>query len=186
MLYSGNFGLGGTLQNPDKKVRITKIEGENTLLPLFLAMPIDVGGLNLSPSVIDYIIGSLGLATVVFQVFFFSRILRRWGERVVFIAVMSLFIPIFLMFPVINFLARGWVQSSFIVWLLLAFLVVLFTPLQMAFSMLLLLSLIFNILNVTWHHQVSFIFSLTLRLLILVLLERQMDFLKQPWLFLGP
>ena len=55
-----------------------------------------------------------------------------------------------------------------------------------AFSMLLLLSLIFNILNVTWHHQVSFIFSLTLRLLILVLLERQMDFLKQPWLFLGP
>ena len=54
MLYSGKFG--GSLQNPDKKVRITNIEGENTLLPLFLAMPIDVGSLNLSPSVIGYII----------------------------------------------------------------------------------------------------------------------------------
>ena len=113
------------------------------LLPLFLAMPLDIGGLNLSPSVIGYIMGSYGLADAVFQVFYFSPIVRRWGERVVFIAAMSAFIPIFLMFPTINFLARGWGQSSFGVWLLLGFLVALLTFTDMAFGMLVCLSLKF-------------------------------------------
>ena len=119
------------------------------LLPLFLAMPLNIGGLNLSPSVIGYIIGSYGLTNVVFQVFCFSTIVRRWGERVVFIAAMSMFIPIFLMFPVINFFARGWGQSSFGVWLLLGFLVVLLTLMDMAFGMLVCLTFIFyTMLNV--------------------------------------
>jgi MFS family permease len=113
------------------------------LLPLFLATPLDIGGLNLSPSVIGYIIGSYGLTNVVFQVFYFSTIVRRWGERVVFIAAMSMFIPIFLTFPVINFFARGWGQSSFGVWLLIGFLVVLLTLMDMAFGMLVCLTFIF-------------------------------------------
>ena len=106
------------------------------LLPLFLAMPLAIGGLNLSPSAIGYIIGSFGLVDAVFQIFYFSPIVRRWGERVVFIAAMSTFIPIFLMFPVINFLAREWGQSSFGVWIMLGFLVALLTLSDMAFGML--------------------------------------------------
>jgi hypothetical protein len=78
-----------------------------------------IRGLNQSPSVISYImiIGSYGLTNVVFQVFYFSIIVRRWGERVVFITAMSMFMPIFLTFkfPVINFFARGWGQSI-IIW----------------------------------------------------------------------
>ena len=115
-----------------------------SLLPLFLAMPLDIGGLNLSPSVIGYIIGSYGLVDAVFQVFYFSPIVRRWGERVVFITATSAFIPIFLMFPVINFLARGWGQSSFGVWFLIGILVVLWTLTDMAFGMLVCLTFIFT------------------------------------------
>jgi hypothetical protein len=115
-----------------------------SLLPLFLAMPLDIGGLNLSPSVIGYIIGSYGLVDAVFQIFYFSPIVRRWGERVIFIAAMSSFIPIFLMFPVINFLARGWGQSSLGVWFLLCLLVVLLTFMDMAYGTLIYLAFIFT------------------------------------------
>ena len=107
----------------------------DALLPLFLAMPLDIGGLNLSPSAIGYIMGSYGLINAILQIFYFNTFVRRWGERVVFIATVSTFIPIFLTFPVINFFARGWGQSSFGVWLLLGFLVVLLTLTQMAFGM---------------------------------------------------
>ena len=113
------------------------------LLPLFLAMPLDIGGLNLSPSVIGYIIGSYGLVDAVFQVFYFTPIVRRWGERAVFIAGTSTSIPIFLTFPVINFLAREWGQSSFGVWFLLGFLVMLLTLMDLAFGMLVCLTFIF-------------------------------------------
>ena len=121
------------------------------LLPLFLAMPLEIGGLNLTPSVIGYIIGSYGLIDAVIQIFFFSPIVRRWGERVVFIAAMSAFIPIFLLFPVINFLARGWGQSSFGVWLLLVFLMMLLTFTDMAFGMLSMLNLKFIFLILKCH-----------------------------------
>ena len=155
------------------------------LLPLFLAMPLDIGGLNLSPSVIGYIIGSFGLVDAVFQIFFFSLIVRRWGERVVIIAGISTFILIFLMFPLISFLARGWGPSSFGVWLLLGFLLMLLTFTDMAFGMLVCLAIIF-LPNVTLHRQESFLFSLPLPLLIRVPSERQMDLLKQPCLLLEP
>jgi hypothetical protein len=155
------------------------------LLPLFLAMPLDIGGLNLSPSAIGYIIGSYGLANAVFQIFYFSAIVRRWGERVVFIAAMSTFIPIFLMFPVINLLARGWGQSSFGVWLLLVVLGVLLTLMNMAYGNML-VCLTFILLNVILHHQGLFLYSLPLPLLIRIPLEQQMGFLKQLYLLLEP
>ena len=114
------------------------------LRTLFFAMPLDIGGLNLSPSVIGYIIGLYGLVSAVFQVSCFSPIVGRWGERAVFIAAMSTFIPIFLIFPVINFFARGWGQSSFGVWFLLSFLVVLLTLMDMAYGMLVCLTFNFT------------------------------------------
>ena len=156
------------------------------LLPLFLAMPLNIGGLNLSPSVIGYITGSYGLIDALFLMFFFSPIVRRWGERAVFIAAMSTFIPIFLMFPLINFLARGWGQSSFGVWILLVVLVMLLTLTDMAFGMLICLTFIFYILNISLHRQESVLFTLPLPLLIRDVLELQMVFLKQPCLLLGP
>ena len=157
-----------------------------SLLPLFLAMPLDIGGLNLTPSVIGYIMGSYGLVDAVFQIFYFSPIVRRWGERFVVIAAMSTFIPVFFLLPVINFLARGWGQSSFGVWLLIVFLVMLLTFADMAYGMLVCLTFILYIFIVTLHCQGPFLFSLPLPLLIRIPLERQMDFLKQLCLLLGP
>ncbi|KAF8813393.1 major facilitator superfamily transporter [Phlegmacium glaucopus] len=104
------------------------------LLPLFLAMPLDIGGLDLSPPVIGYIIGMFGTVDALFQIFYFGPIVRRWGERNVFVAAISTLIPIFLIFPVINFVARGWGPSSLGVWFLLGCLLALLTLLDMAYG----------------------------------------------------
>lgn len=97
----------------------------NALLPLFLAMPLEIGGLNLSPPIIGYMIGSYGAASAIFYVIYFASIVRRWGERRVFIMAMSTFIPVFSLLPLINFVARGWGQLSFGVCILVGILLIL-------------------------------------------------------------
>ena len=104
------------------------------LLPLFLAMPLEIGGLNLSPPLIGYIIGSYGAASAIFQGFYFSKIVRRWGERRVFIAAMSTFTPIFLLLPLINFVARGWGRLSFGVLILVGILLILLASTDVAYG----------------------------------------------------
>ena len=126
-------------------------------------MPLNIGGLNLSPSVIGYITGLYGLVNALFQIFYFSPIVRRWGERPVLIATSSIFIPIFLMFPVINFLARGWGQSSFGVWILLGFLVMLLSMTEMAFGKLVCLTFIFLCLMSLWIARNRFHFHYLFR-----------------------
>ena len=89
------------------------------LLPLFYSSPIEHGGLKLSPSTIGILLGIFGLVNGVFQAFFFAKIIKRWGARNIFIVGMSSFIPIFLLFPVMNLLALRWGVSP-IVWVLVA------------------------------------------------------------------
>ena len=98
-------------------------------------MPLDIGGLNLSPPAIGYIIGLYGTINAILQIFFFAFIVRRLGERNVFVVTMSTFIPIFLIFPVINLVAQRWGQLSIGVWILLVLLLVLFTIMDMAYGM---------------------------------------------------
>lgn len=78
----------------------------NALLPLFFHMPIELGGLNLNPVMIGYAMGTYGLGTGMFQIFFFAKIVRRFGNRRTFIMSMAAFIPVFLMFPIISLLAK--------------------------------------------------------------------------------
>jgi MFS family permease len=106
----------------------------NALLPLFLAMPLEIGGLNLSPPIIGYIIGSFGAASATFQAFYFAKIVRRWGERKVFIVGMSTFLPVFLLLPLINFVARGWGQLSFGVCFLLGTLLIMIASMDVAYG----------------------------------------------------
>ena len=106
----------------------------NALLPLFLAMPLEIGGLNLSPPIIGCIIGSYGAASAIFQAIYFARIVRRWGERRLFIVAMSTFMPVFLLFPLINFVARGWGQLSFGVWILVGILLVMIGFMDLAYG----------------------------------------------------
>jgi MFS family permease len=87
------------------------------LLPLFYSSPIEHGGLNLPPSTIGIILGIYGLVNGVFQAFFFAKIIKRLGAKILFIAGMSSFIPIFLLFPITNLLALRWGVSP-IVWVL--------------------------------------------------------------------
>ena len=98
-------------------------------------MPLDIGGLNLSPPAIGYIIGLYGTINAILQIFFFAFIVRRLGERNVFVVTMSTFIPIFLIFPVINLVARKWGQLSIGVCVLLILLLVLVSTMNMAFGM---------------------------------------------------
>ena len=90
----------------------------------------------MSPHTIGYIIGSFGILDSIFQALCFSTIVRRWGERNVFIVSMSAIIPIFLILPLINFVAREWGPTSLGVWLLLGLLLVLNTVMDMAYGML--------------------------------------------------
>ena len=48
------------------------------LLPLFLAMPLEIGGLNLSPPIIGYIIGSCGSASAIFNSVYFASGFSLW------------------------------------------------------------------------------------------------------------
>jgi Major Facilitator Superfamily len=106
----------------------------NALLPLFLAMPLEIGGLNLSPPIIGYIIGSFGASSSIFQAFYFASIVHRWGERNVFIMGISTFLPIFLLLPLINFVALGWGQLSFGVCFLLGILLIMIASMDMAYG----------------------------------------------------
>ncbi|EEB99589.1 hypothetical protein MPER_00706 [Moniliophthora perniciosa FA553] len=55
----------------------------NALLPLFLHMPISLGGLNLPPSTIGYVLGAYGCVTGLFQAAFFARLSLVGEEDIV-------------------------------------------------------------------------------------------------------
>jgi Na+/melibiose symporter-like transporter len=74
-------------------------------LPLFWSTPIKLGGLGLPPSTIGIILSFFGVINGFCQIFFFPRMHNRWGPKKVFIAGVTAFIPLYLLFPVINYLA---------------------------------------------------------------------------------
>lgn len=80
----------------------------NALLPLFLHTPIPMGGLGLGPMRIGYVMGVYGTGTGAFQLLFFSKLVRRFGIRPVFIMCIATFIPAFLTFPFISLVAKQW------------------------------------------------------------------------------
>lgn len=83
----------------------------NALLPLFFHMPIELGGLDLDPATIGYVMGLYGAGTGAFQIVFFAKLVRRFGTRRVFIMSMISFIPVFMIFPMVSFVAKKWAVS---------------------------------------------------------------------------
>ncbi|KAF9525662.1 major facilitator superfamily multidrug-resistance, DHA1 sub-family [Crepidotus variabilis] len=75
--------------------------------PLFLSTPIELGGLGLPPPTIGKILSFFGVMNGMFQVFFFAKIHDRWGSKRVFLAGVVSAIPAFILFPIINMLARS-------------------------------------------------------------------------------
>lgn len=101
----------------------------NALFPLFLAMPQDIGGLNMPPSTIGYIMGTYGMLCGIYQFFFFSKIIRTLGERRVFITGMMLQPLIFASFPVISLCAGTWMA-----WVGIAVIIIALVLMDMSFG----------------------------------------------------
>ncbi|KAF9453690.1 MFS general substrate transporter [Macrolepiota fuliginosa MF-IS2] len=76
--------------------------------PLFLAMPIQIGGLSLKPTQIGYILSLYGFFNSFVQTFVLGPSVRRLGLRTTLRCSVSVFIPIFLLFPLMNIYAKDW------------------------------------------------------------------------------
>ncbi|KIM49566.1 hypothetical protein M413DRAFT_15578 [Hebeloma cylindrosporum] len=87
----------------------------NSIQPLFLAMPIEIGGLGLPPRQVGYILGSYGIMNSLFQTFMLGRLVHKFGVKAVFVTAIAAFVPMFTFSPLMNILARGG-GFSYILW----------------------------------------------------------------------
>ena len=77
-----------------------------TVIPVFCAMPIEMGGLNLDPPAIGNILALLGISSGIIQVLFFAPMHDWLGAKTQFLVSVSLYLPVIALFPVINAVAR--------------------------------------------------------------------------------
>lgn len=91
----------------------------NSIQPLFLAMPVDIGGLGLPPRDVGYIFGAYGIMNSLFQTFVLARLVRRFGVKTVFLTGVSMFVPMFAFSPLMNIVV-GVHGPSHVVWIMLA------------------------------------------------------------------
>ncbi|KAF8220944.1 MFS general substrate transporter [Tricholoma matsutake] len=103
------------------------------LMPLFFAMPVELGGLGFHPPLIGYIFGSYGIFTGLFQGLCFCKITGFLGERSVFVIGVMAYLPVFVTFPVMSFYAQRF-GITFVVWILIASIIVLMAFSDMAFG----------------------------------------------------
>ncbi|KAG2111977.1 MFS multidrug-resistance DHA1 sub-family [Suillus discolor] len=88
----------------------------NKLLPLFYTTPIEFGGVSLDPPRIGVIFATAGFASGIFQFLFYARLHDRLGAHIIYMVGLGSSIPVILLFPVINALARAH-GMSFATWL---------------------------------------------------------------------
>ena len=84
----------------------------HTLQPVFLATPIELGGLGLDPPMIGTVLSSFGILNALAFVFFFSPLTDYFGAKKVYMAGMFATVPCFALFPVITYLARKSVEQG--------------------------------------------------------------------------
>lgn len=104
------------------------------IMPLFFTMPIELGGLGFTPSLIGYILGSCGVLIGLFQVFCFSRIVRYLGERSVFNIGMRAYLIVFTVLPVMGAYAQRF-GVTFVVWILIGLVLVMMAFMDMAYGL---------------------------------------------------
>ncbi|KAJ7354216.1 major facilitator superfamily domain-containing protein [Mycena albidolilacea] len=105
----------------------------SALLPLFLAMPLEIGGLGLPPSKIGFVIAAYGVTMGLSQFLFFARAARRFGEKRVFVGALTACLPIFALFPIISVIAQRDGVSP-IIWVLIGCMLVLGGLMDLAFG----------------------------------------------------
>jgi len=96
-------------------------------------MPIEIGGLGFPPQTIGLVLSLYGVITGFFQVFFFAKLIRRLGERRLFLMSMSTNLVIFALFPIMSAIAKryGFVP---IIWVLIGVLLLLAAAMDPAFG----------------------------------------------------
>ncbi|KAG1897550.1 major facilitator superfamily domain-containing protein [Suillus fuscotomentosus] len=82
--------------------------GFNSLLPVFYATPIELGGLSLDPPRIGALLAASSAMHGIFQLLFYTRLNDRFGARAIHITGVSSCIPMVILFPVTNALARAY------------------------------------------------------------------------------
>ncbi|KAG6906440.1 hypothetical protein DXG01_013923, partial [Tephrocybe rancida] len=103
------------------------------LLPLFLSMPLDIGGLGFTPATIGYIMGTYGCFTGLLHAFTFAKIVRYFGERRLFIYSMSTFLPLFVLPPIMSISAERFGVNWF-TWICIGVMIVLLSFMMMGFG----------------------------------------------------
>ncbi|KAG1725314.1 major facilitator superfamily domain-containing protein [Suillus lakei] len=104
----------------------------SSILTIFYATPIELGGLSLDPPRIGAIFSASGVAYVIFQLLFYARLHDRFGAGAIHTTGVSSGIPVVILFPVINALARVH-GMGMAVWLCVAVQLALMTSLIMCY-----------------------------------------------------
>lgn len=87
----------------------------------------------MSPPTIGLCLGIFGLLDGTVQGLFFAKVVRRVGLKRLFLTSLFCFVPLFAMFPVINYFAREWGLSP-AVWVLVVFQLMINCVTEMAFG----------------------------------------------------
>ncbi|KAM6504144.1 Major facilitator superfamily domain containing protein [Amanita muscaria] len=85
-----------------------------SLLPLFMSMPVELGGLGCSPATIGYVLGALGAYIGIVQIALFPKLVRRFGERRIFIMSVLTITINSLLLPVIS----GNIRKNGVTWMI--------------------------------------------------------------------
>src|SRR5262249_46796480 len=92
-------------------------QAHQAIMPLMYSTSISLGGLGLRPHDIGLVMGIWGACNAVFQVFFFSRVVKRLGPRGTYIMCISAFLVTFSSFPILNVFARVTGSTNAMVWI---------------------------------------------------------------------
>ncbi|KZP23308.1 MFS general substrate transporter [Athelia psychrophila] len=92
----------------------------NSTLAFFLSAPVQYGGLGFSPGDIGMLLGAAGIFHGIFQALFFARIHAYWEPRKVYAIALAAYIPMYLIMPLMNTLARTAGRNTPMIWVLLA------------------------------------------------------------------
>ncbi|KAG1858621.1 MFS multidrug-resistance DHA1 sub-family [Suillus tomentosus] len=104
----------------------------SSILPIFYATPIELGGLSLDPPRIGALLAASGIIQGIFQLLSYARLHHHFGARTIYITGVGSGIPIVILFPVTNALARAY-GIGMAVWLCAAIQLTLKTSLIMCF-----------------------------------------------------
>lgn len=89
--------------------------------PVFFSTPIALGGLGLPPHHIGKILSVYGILNGFLQIFYFAKTQARFGPKNVYLAGIASSLLVFVMFPVINALARVVGINHWLLWLAVGF-----------------------------------------------------------------